>query len=242
MIKVVAINGSPRMEKGNTGMILTSFLNGMTGVEVDVFYTKRLKIKSCTGELHCWYRNPGKCHIQDDMQPLYTKLREADILVLATPVYIPLPGEMQDVINRLCPLIEPILESRQGRTRAKLHEKVKIRKIALVAVGGWWEKSNLNTVTNIVEDLAKVMNVEFAGAVLRPHAYQMKEAGKLTKRGEAVLKSVKQAGYELISKGRMSEETLEMACLPLISAEELLCKYNAAYEEVRIGTAGNEPA
>jgi len=140
MSKAVAINGSPRMEKGNTAMVLTLLIQGMmdAGSDVELFYASRLKVKPCTcGEMYCWYKRPGECFIKDDMQLLYPKLKEADILILATPVYIPLPGEMQNVINRLCPLVKPFLETRERRTRARFHEEVEIQKIALVSTGGW---------------------------------------------------------------------------------------------------------
>jgi len=228
-MKVIAINGSPRMEKGHTALILTHFIHGMmdAGSEVELFYARRLKVKPCTcGEMYCWYKKAGECFIKDDMQLLYPKLREADILILATPVYIPLPGEMQNFINRLCPLIEPILENRHGRTRARFHKQVKIRKIALVSTGGWWEKANFETVVRITEELAKGASVEFSGAVLRPHAFLMKEKGKLTKDGEAILNTVKRAGYELIKEGRINKKTLETISRPLISEEELRRLYN----------------
>jgi len=228
-MKVIAINGSPRMEKGYTAMILTPFIQGIVdaGSEVEIFYTRRLKVKPCTcGEMYCWYKKAGECCIKDGMQLLYPQLREADILILATPVYIPLPGEMQNFINRLCPLINPILENREGRTRARFHKQVKIRKIVLVSIGGWWEKANFETVVRITEEFAKVVSVEFAGAVLRPHAFLMKEKGKLTKDGEAVLNTVKRAGYELIKEGKMNKETLEAISRPLVSEEELRRRYN----------------
>lgn len=176
-MKVIAINGSPRMEKGYTAMILTPFVQGMidAGSEVELFYARHLKVKPCTcGEMYCWYKKAGECCIKDDMQLLYPQLREADILILATPVYIPLPGEMQNFINRLCPLIDPILENCEGRTRARFRKSVKIRKIVLVSSGGWWEKANFETVVRIAEELAKDASVEFIGAVLRPHAFLMK--------------------------------------------------------------------
>ncbi len=230
-MKVIAINGSPRVEKGYTALILNSFSHGMmdAGSEVELFYARRLKVKPCTcGEMYCWYKKAGECCIKDDMQLLYPQLRKADILVLATPVYIPLPGEMQNFINRLCPLIEPFLETREGRTRARFRKQVKIRKIVLVSTGGWWEKANFETVVCITEELAKDASVEFAGAVLRPHAFLMKEKGKLTKEGEVVMNAVKRAGYELIKKGRMNKETLEAISYPLISEEELRRRYNKA--------------
>lgn len=42
-MKVLAINGSPHMEVGNTAMILNPFLEGMKeeGSEVEVFYTRK---------------------------------------------------------------------------------------------------------------------------------------------------------------------------------------------------------
>lgn len=227
-MKAIAINGSPRMKKGNTAMILDSFLKGMKEAEAttELFYTMQLKIKPCTcGKMYCWNEEPGKCCIKDDMELLYPKLREADILILATPVYIPLPGKMQNVINRLCPLINPVLELKQGRTRARFHKNVKIGRIVLVSTCGWWEIGNFKTVKRIAEELAKDANVEFAGAVLRPHASQMRKKGELTKDGKAVLDAVKRAGYELVKKGRMSNETLEIISHPLIS-EELWHKYN----------------
>jgi len=230
-MKVIAINGSPRMEKGHTALLLDSFIHGMmdAGSEVELFYVRRLKVKPCTcGEMYCLYEKAGECCIKDDMQLLYPKLREADILVLATPVYIPLPGEMQNFINRLCPLIEPFLESREGRTRARFHKQIKIQKIVLVSTGGWWEKANFKTVVRITEELAKDASVEFAGAVLRPHAFLMKKKGKLTKDGEAVLNAVKRAGHELIKEGKMNKETLEVISRPLISEEELRRRYNNA--------------
>jgi len=228
-MKVIVINGSPRMEKGYTALILTPFIHGMmdAGSEVKLFYTSRLKVKPCTcGEMYCWYEKAGECCIKDDMQLLYPQLSEADILILATPVYIPLPGAMQNFVNRLCPLIEPFLETRQGRTRGRFHKQVKIRKIVLVSTGGWWEKENFETVVRITEELAKGASVEFAGAVLRPHAFLMKEKGKLTEDGEAIMNVVKRAGYELIKKGRMNKEILEAISRPLISEEELRNRYN----------------
>jgi len=49
-MKVIAINGSPRMEKGYTALILTHFIYGMMDArsEVELFYARRLKVKPCT--------------------------------------------------------------------------------------------------------------------------------------------------------------------------------------------------
>jgi hypothetical protein len=177
MAKVVAINGSPKMEKGNTAKILTPFLEGMekAGASVELFYAKRLNAMPCAGEFHCWNKRPGECYIDDSMQPLYLRLRGADIFVLATPVYAPLPGEMQNLINRLVSLMDPTIKWQNGRTRAKFRPDVNINKIALVSTSGWWEMGNFGTVLRIVKEFAEDVNIEFSGAILRLHANYLDE-------------------------------------------------------------------
>ena len=218
MTKVVVISGSLRMEKSNATKILTPFIEGMmqAGASVELFYIKRLNIKPCLGDLYCWNKNPGQCHIKDSMQMLYPKLREADILVLATPVYIPLPGEMQNLVNRLMPLIDPVLKRRGGRTRARMHADVKISKIALVSASGWWELGNFGTVVRIVKELAEDASVDFAGALLRPHASAMAEDKEKT---EKILEAARQAGFQLVEKGRISRNLLKVISQPLIPEE-----------------------
>ncbi|NIP66973.1 iron-sulfur flavoprotein [Candidatus Bathyarchaeota archaeon] len=219
------MSGSLRMEKGRTAMILNPFLEGMkeAGASVESFYVKRLKIKSCTGCFSCWREKPGECYISDDMELLYPKLRKADILVLATPVYVPLPGEMQNLMNRLVPLLEPFLQMRTGRTRARFRQGVKISEIVLVSTCGWWEKGNFGTVLRIAEEFAEDASVEFAGALLRPHAGFLGENKEKT---TDVLEAAKQAGSQLVKKGRISKETLEIVSQPLISEEERMRRYN----------------
>ena len=232
MTRVFAINGSARMEKGNTHKMLTAFLEGMkdANAQVETVYAKRLKIRPCTGSFHCWYTKVGECIHSDDMDSLFPKLREADILVLATPVYLPLPSGIQNFLNRLMPIVEPVLEFHEGRTRAKFHDDVKISKMVLISVGGWWEKENLGIVVRIVEDIARDVSVEFSGAILRPHAFLMNENKE---RGEEVLSAAKNAGAQLVREGKISPDTLETISQPLISEEELRERYNKMYQNAK---------
>ena len=223
MHKVVAINGSPRMEKGNTALLLDAFTRGLKeyGCEVDIQYASRLKIEPCAcGRMYCWNDKKGECCFQDDMQTLYTKLKNAAILILATPIYIPMPGAMQNFLNRLCPLLEPELKTRDGRTRVRFRDDVNIHKIVLVATGGWWELANLDRLVLIVQEIAEDAGVEFAGALLRPHAHSMRSSGKVTLDGEAVLAAAKLAGYQLIVDGKMNPDTLTQISRPLVPQEQ----------------------
>lgn len=221
----VAIHASSSPETGNTAQLLAAFMRGVErgGDTTRTFAIKDLNISPCTGELHCWFKVPGQCYIQDDMQNLYPVLRESDTLILATPVYIPMPGKMQNLLNRLCPLMEPILETRDGRTRGRMRKDVCISRIALVSTSGWWELGNFDTVVRIVKELAEDATVPFAGAVLRPHAAMMWQQEK---KAQEILDAAELSGYELATSGTMTSETLAIISQPLVDQEEYLERLN----------------
>jgi hypothetical protein len=156
------------------------------------------------------------------MQSVYGLLTDSDIFIIATPVYIPLPGEMQNLLNRLCPLVDPALKNQNGRTRARFHKYVKIKKIMLVSTCGWWELGNFGTVKRIVEELAADTSVEFGGAILRPHASLMK---KYPDDKKVIMSNLEEAGYQLIKEGEISKDKLDLIARPLISFEDYLRKY-----------------
>lgn len=224
MTKAVVINGSPTLDKGDTALVVRPFIDGMAkaGAQVDLFYASRLKPKPCScGRMACWRETPGECCIKDSMSPVYPVLRPAEILVLAAPVYIPLPGAMQEVINRICPLLDPLqCTFRDGRTRARFRSDVAIRHIVLICVSGWWEVENCATVLRIAEELAADAGLPLAGALLRPHAWAMRKRGALTPDGEGVLAAVHSAGRQIVATGAIDPTTLDAVSRPLISLED----------------------
>jgi len=224
MSRVLAIHGSARMERGRLEALLRAFLEGMegAGADVEVVYASRLKVEPCTAELHCWGDTQGECYIKDAMQGLYPKLRQSDTWVLGTPVNIPIPGELQNILNRLCPLLEPRLVTRAGRTRARLRPGVRTRRLVLVATSGWWEIGNFGTVVRIARELAETSSIEVSGAVLRPHSQLMMRGGAVTEKGRAVLEAARSAGAQLETRGRMDPRTLRAVSRPLVSRGQYL--------------------
>ncbi|MHA1863509.1 MAG: flavodoxin family protein [Candidatus Thorarchaeota archaeon] len=222
-MKVVAVNGSPRMEKGRTTSILTPFLEGLKkgGASVQHHYLHKMKIRPCIGELKCWRETPGECFYRDDMHEIYEVLRESDVLVIATPVYVPLPGAMQEFLNRMVPLMQPSLENREGRTRAKMRENVKLSKFVLISTSGWWELGNFDRTVHIIKEFAATSSIEYAGAILRPHARMMLQ---LPDEAQEIFDAARKAGHQFATNGSMSPETLQSISKPLISEEEYWAK------------------
>jgi len=83
-MRILSINGSPN-KVGNTAKLLRAITKDHAGVDLDHFDLNDLRIKDCQACYFC--KKNQTCAIKDDMQPLYRKIREADALVLGSPVY-----------------------------------------------------------------------------------------------------------------------------------------------------------
>ena len=85
-MNILGINGSPRIG-GNTDILLEKILEGVVsqGGNTEKINLAALKFSPC---LECvGVRDDGSCIIEDDLQIIYKKIREADVLVLASPIF-----------------------------------------------------------------------------------------------------------------------------------------------------------
>jgi multimeric flavodoxin WrbA len=86
--KVLIVKGSPR-ENGNSAALADQVAAGAqaAGAEVETVYLHGMDIQPCDACDFCQDAADAGCVIHDDMQSLYPKIREADALVYASPVY-----------------------------------------------------------------------------------------------------------------------------------------------------------
>ncbi len=233
-MKVLAINSSPKMDKGNTALILKPFLNGMkeAGADVELFYTKDMKINPCQGELNCWMKTPGQCYQKDDMQKLYPKF-SADVIVFATPLYMDgMNGSMKNLIDRSIVFSSPFFELRDGHCRHPMSERgnngeiEKKGMIVLVSNCGFWERDNFDPLIVHMKALCKNANREFAGALLRPHGIILRGMLEMGAPVKDVLEAAEEAGRQLVKDGRMSEKTLDTVSRELLPLETFISVVN----------------
>lgn len=85
MTRVLGLSGSPRPE-GNTARLLRRCLEGAAsrGAVTKTVDLTHLDIAACRHCDGCF--EDGRCIIEDDMQALYAQLKQADSIVLATPL------------------------------------------------------------------------------------------------------------------------------------------------------------
>ena len=100
-MKILALSGSPR-ENGNSTLMLNRFLTGFgqSGGEVNSYKSSALNILPCTGCLRC--NLIKRCSLRgDDWERLSTRILEADVIAVSTPVYFfTFPSEIKKVIDR----------------------------------------------------------------------------------------------------------------------------------------------
>jgi len=86
MRKVIGIFGSPR-QNGNSDILLNSAIRGVetNGVDIERIIVRDLKIAPCNSCGGCWEK--GVCVIDDDMQKIYSRLVDADGIMVASPIY-----------------------------------------------------------------------------------------------------------------------------------------------------------
>ena len=242
MTYVLALNSSPNggTPRSGTATILKHFVEGMreAGAEVDVVNLAEMDISPCKGCMACWWKTPGKCVQQDDMEQIYPKLRKAEVLVLATPLYVDgMNAQLKAVLDRFIPLVEPFFEIRDEHCRHPRREGSTGGRLALVSVCGFHELDNFDLLVAHVEAICRNMGREFSGAVLRPYA---KVFPFLKMRGvevDGVYKDVHRAGVELIQDGRVSGETQARIGMDLVSREELVDGMNSFFKRsVRAGS------
>lgn len=108
-MNIFILNGSPH-PNGNTAAMIDAFVEGAreNGHDITVISVCQKKIAGCLACEYCHTKGNGRCIQQDDMQALYPVLEEAEMIVLASPVYYhSFTGQLQCAINRIYALDKP---------------------------------------------------------------------------------------------------------------------------------------
>lgn len=104
MKKVLIICTSPR-KGGNSEVLADSFMKGAqeAGHQVEKVCLHDKQVGFCKGCLVC--QKTMRCFISDDTNTIVEQMRQADVLVFATPVYFyDMCGQMKTLLDRSNPL------------------------------------------------------------------------------------------------------------------------------------------
>ena len=108
-MRILVLNGSPH-RGGCTSRMVEAFREGAeaAGNQVDVVEVCRRNIHGCLACEHCHGRVGGECAQKDDMGEIYALLKEAEMLVIASPIYYHgISGQLKCAIDRFYAVAYP---------------------------------------------------------------------------------------------------------------------------------------
>ncbi len=157
MSKKVFILSASFRKGGNSESLATAFAQGAreAGNEVEIVSLRDKRIGFCRGCLACL--KLGNCVIDDDAVEIAEKMKHADVLVFATPVYYySVSGQLKTMLDRANPLYD---------------SDYKFTDVYLLAAAAEDEKSTVEGAEKAVQGWvdcfgrAKLSGVIFAGGV-----------------------------------------------------------------------------
>ena len=152
MGKVVVLVGSMRMN-GNTRILAERFADGASeNNSVEIVSISDYKVNPCTGCNRCYSSEGDVCIQRDDMDAIYAKLADADVLAIASPVYFyGLSAGLKAIIDRL---------------HTPMRNTFGIRQLALLLVGATEVPKLFASIEMQYESALEFFHLEDAGRVL----------------------------------------------------------------------------
>ena len=157
-MNILILSGSPR-KGGNTELLAEAFAKGAAAHHhVEIVSVRDYKVNPCLGCNAC-FKTDGICSQKDDMSFIYEKmmvstnhLSQADMLVIASPVYFyGISAQLKAIIDRFH---NPIRDS------------FNIQKMALLLVGAASLPELFDAILTEYNLCLKFFNIEDAGKVL----------------------------------------------------------------------------
>lgn len=157
-MNIVSFLGSPR-KNGNTSVLLNKVLDGIlskNNAKNEIVFLQNSNIKPCMGCNFCKNNEDKTCVINDDMKNIVTKIKKADLIILATPIYWwSVTAQMKLLIDRLYAL--NFADSSFGFYNKKV--------MLLMTYEGELPNSGPETVEKLFKEICEYMNVGVEGVL-----------------------------------------------------------------------------
>lgn len=189
--KVLGVLGSPRLE-GNTADLLEAALQGArsAGAETERLNLARMKINACIECRRC--DESAECAVKtDDMQEIYSRIRNIDAIILASPIFfMSVSAQTKAMIDRCQSYwVERYVQGKrayEGRPRPKG---------LFVACAGSSREIVFDPARHVVKAFFAAVDFEYSGEVLLGFT----DDPDLATRKKAAVEQAHRAGKELVS-------------------------------------------
>lgn len=252
-MKILAINGSHRGASGCTQWLLDKLALGAreAGAEFATVVLARQRITPCAGcetchtpenFLHCIYEK------DDDFQAIVARMKVADIIIYATPVYIfSMTGLMKTFLDRLNSTVgsNRLCVTKSGLFFGRVDKDLYSKPFVVLTCCGNVEHETVKNVISYFRTFAKFLDAPLVGELARKSVGMLgvdrPPAAEPPKRVVAdVVSAYVQAGRELATQGRITAATQKRANQHILGIPCLdLLMHFRAFKELALKKSGN---
>ncbi len=232
---VLGLQGSPK-KRGNTSFLLSTFLEEAEklGARTHVIEVSNKKIAPCIGCGFC--EKNGYCINQDDdMKPeIYPLLREADVIVLASPIYF------YNVTAQLKALIDRSQALWSRKYKLKLTDPARnYRRGFLLSLGATKGQNLFEGVHLTAQYFFDAVATSYEGSL----AYRQIEYPGDMEKHATVIGDVAEAVNGLLSP-LLGRKKILFACRENACRSQMACAFaqHLAGDKIEVSCAGSEPA
>ncbi len=241
-MNVLILNGSARGQKGVTGRLLKSFVEGLIDGDAKVteFALAGLNISPCTACLSCMHKTLGECAVKDDMEEVYAAMKRSDVMVLATPVYTDnMSAQLKNVMDRsICGMQGLLTKDCFGRVR-HLYTWRMPAKFMLISTSGFPEMETFEPLIATYRAQALNFGSEALAEICVPGSIGIQMEPQ---RLDHHLSLIKEAGKEIALKGSIHPDRLKELNTPPLTVDEYFtaaAKYESWLRK-KLGEAGQK--
>lgn len=206
-MKTLVIYGSPRRKLSASYKVTQRVIEGLKkgGSTIEEVMLADKNIKHCIGCFTCWTKTPGVCVHKDDMPGILEQIRNADLVIHASPLYFyDVTSLFKTFCDRQLPLAEPWLIKHGDHTTHPYRGDKEQAKTFLVSVCGFPERTHFDSLVHHYEKIYGNKGV-FIGHILLPASELLAKGTE--DRYEEVLSLAEKAGLELARDMKVSEKT-----------------------------------
>ncbi len=213
---ILVVNGSPRAQRGTTGIVVNQFLEGCheAGATSEVIDIARSELRFCAGELACFFKADNhacRVHKKDKGIEFAEKWLQADRIVLASPLHFnTVSAHLMRFLERLICMSDPLYSENDGYpTHKGPYDSKPSVAIGVCAYPG---VSNFNLFKEVMLNYQKVFWLEPGGYLLVPMSRDLTVLNKTNPRYAAlqeVMAAIAQAAREFMTHNEIAMETEE---------------------------------
>lgn len=218
-MKVLILNGSPKVGRSNTLNITKAFVSGFpSDTEVELVDIYKSDIKPCLGCFSCWSKTPGECVIKDDMQEIYKKIEASDVIIESFPLYFfGMPSGVKAMTDRCLPFMLPYMGNMASGS-ASFHElrneAMHEKRLVVISTCGYVETEPMFPALLKQYDL--ICGEGGYTPIICPEG-ELFIAEKAKRQREGYLSDIKNAGAEFSQNLSLSDETMKKISVPMLS-------------------------